>query len=235
MRKFGVCLALTSAAVWLTGCGMQFGGQSSSRGGLAVVDLDKVAAETGRKFEMDQAFEVTKNSVNQQLAKLTNEARDVLESKLKEAEAKAKELGEDAALEDKQKVGQMTLNARNNLAQVQTVAGNKLSEYKNVQIATFRNEIKPLLQEVSAKRGLSIVIPKNDGLLLAVDPGVDITDDVIKAYLAKRPTPAAPAPAQPAAAPAATAAKPETAAKKEAKEGPAKTAAKASAQENDKR
>ncbi|MBS0206274.1 MAG: OmpH family outer membrane protein [Planctomycetes bacterium] len=225
MRKFGVCLALTGAAVWLTGCGMQFGGQSSSRGGLAVVDLDKVAAETGRKFEMDQAFEVTKNSVNQQLAKLTNEARGVLEAKLKEAEAKAKELGEDAALEDKQKVGQMTLNARNNLAQVQNVAGSKLNEYKQVQIATFRNEIKPLLQEVSAKRGLSIVIPKNDGLLLAVDPGVDITDDVIKAYNAKRPTPAAAAPVQAAAA-APAAKNAEAPAKKET---PTRAASKAAA------
>ena len=35
------------------------------------------------------------------------------------------------------------------------------------------------------------MIPKNEGLLLSVDPGVDITDDVIKAYLAKRPAPTA--------------------------------------------
>lgn len=204
MRKFGVCLALTGATVWLTGCGMQFGSatSSASRGGIAVVDLDKVAAETGKKLEMDEAYELQKNSVNQQLLKLQSEANSVLQ-------AKAKELGEDATDAAKREVGQMTLNARNNLAQIQNAAGTKLGEYKQIQIAKFRNELKPILQEVAAKRGLSVVIPKNDGLLLAVDPGVDITDDVIKGYGTKRPAPTAAAPA--AAAPAKsteTAAKP---------------------------
>lgn len=208
MRKFGVCLALTGAAVWMTGCGMQLGGQSSSRGGIAVVDLDKVAAESGRKLEMDEAFELQKSSVNQQLVKLQTDAKTILEAKNKEV----KELDEKTEAEElakaQRELAQMTLNARNNLTQISNVAGSKLNEYKQIQIAKFRNEIKPILQEVASKRGLSVVIPKNDGLLLAVDPGVDITDDVIKGYREKRPasTPA------PAAAPAA-AKSPETAAK----------------------
>lgn len=210
MRKFGVCLALTGAAVWMTGCGMQLGGQSSSRGGIAVVDLDKVAAESGRKLEMDEAFDMQKSSVNQQLLKLQSDAKSILETK-------TKELTEDATDVEKREVAQMTLNARNNLAQIQNVAGAKLNEYKQIQIAKFRNEIKPILQEVAQKRGLSVVIPKNDGLLLAVDPGVDITDDVIKGYREKRIAAPAPAPAAPAKAPETAAAKapsaPKTAAK----------------------
>lgn len=220
MRKLGVCLALTGATVWLTGCGMQFGSStSSSRGGLAVVDLDKVAAETGKKLEMDEAYELQRNSVSQQLLKLQNDTNSVLQ-------AKAKELGEEPTDAAKQEVTKMTLNARNNFAQVQNVAGQKLSEYKQVQIAKFRNEIKTILQESAAKRGLSVVIPKNDGLLLAVDPGVDITDDVIKAYNAKRPAPTA-APA--AQAPAAPAKQADTAAKQ-----PAKQAAKEKAVDTEK-
>jgi hypothetical protein len=40
---------------------------------------------------------------------------------------------------------------------------------------------------------LSIVIPKNEGLLLSVDPGVDITDEVVKVLRERHPvvTPAA--------------------------------------------
>jgi len=196
MRKFGVCLALAGAAAWLSGCG--FSGSSSStsasRGGLAVVDLDKVAAETGKSLEMKEAYTVQENSVRQALLSLQSKANA-------ELQAKKEQIGEEPKEEEQRELGQMTLNARNNLAQIQNTAGVKLNEYKQGQIAKFRTELKPILQEVAAQRGLSIVIPKNDGLLLSVDPGVDITDDVIKAYQAKRPAPAAPA-AQQAAAPA---------------------------------
>lgn len=205
MRKIGVCLAL-AVAVLTTGCGMQLGGQSSSRGGIAVVDLDKVAADTNRKLEMDQSFEMQQNAVNQQLVKLQTGAKELLEKK-------NEELGEDATEAEKQKVAQMTLNARNNLTQVRNAYATELNKYKQVQIATFRNEIKPILQDVAAKRGLAVVIPKNDGLLLSVDPGVDITDEVIKAYREKKLT--APAAAAPAVAkPAETAKAPEKAPEK---------------------
>jgi Skp family chaperone for outer membrane proteins len=204
MRKFGVCLALTGATVWMTGCGF-FGGQSSTsstRGGIAVVDLDKVAAETGKNHEMKDAYDLQENSVKQALVELQNKANAELDAKKKKnddlTDAAEKETAD-------RELAQMAFNARNNLGQIQNTAGIKLNEYKQIQIAKYRTDLKPILQEVAAKRGLSVVIPKNEGLLLAVDPGVDITDDVIKAYREKRP--ATPAPA------AAAAAKPETAAK----------------------
>jgi len=211
MRKSGVCLVLTGAAVWLTGCGMQFGGSSASatRGGLAVVDLDKVAAETGKNIQMKEVFQLQENSVKQQLAKAQFSANSQLETK-------SKEFGE-APTDDQQKeLAKFRFNASNALNQLQNQAGTKLNQYKQDQIAKFRTEIKPIAQEIAMKRGLSVVIPKNDGLLLAVDPGVDITDDVIKAYREKRPAPtaSAPAAAKPAAAkpaavePARTATKP---------------------------
>lgn len=196
MRKSGVCLVLTGAAVWLTGCGMQFGGSSASstRGGLAVVDLDKVAAETGKNIQMREVFQFAENTVKQQL---TN-AQFSLNSKL---EAKSKEFGETPTEEQQKELAQFRFSANNALGKMQNDGGTKLNQYRQDQIAKFRTEIKPIAQEIAMKRGLSVVIPKNDGLLLAVDPGVDITDDVIKAYREKRPAPtAAPAAAAPATA-----------------------------------
>lgn len=202
MRKFGVCLALMGAAVGLTGCGMQFGSSSSSRGGIAVVDLDKVAAETNKSLEMKEQYELQENSYKQALLKFQADATTALKAKVKELEDKGDEVTEEA----KREVGQFQLNANKALAQAQNAAGSKLGQYKQDQIAKFRAELKPILQETAAKRGLAIVIPKNDGLLLAVDPGVDITDDVIKAYREKKPAPSAPA-AQAAAAKSPEAAK----------------------------
>ena len=212
MRKSGVCLVLTGAAVWLTGCGMQFGGSSASstRGGLAVVDLDKVAAETGKSIQMKEIFQVQENNVKRQLTNAQLNANSQFETK-------NKELGETPTDEQKKELAQWRFNVGNQLTQLQNQAGTKLSQYKQDQIAKFRTEIKPIAQEIATKRGLSVVIPKNDGLLLAVDPGVDITEDVIKAYREKRPapttapaasTPTTPSAAKPAAAPARTATKP---------------------------
>jgi Skp family chaperone for outer membrane proteins len=203
MRKYGVCLALTGAAVWLTGCGMQFGGSSASapRGGLAVVDLDKVAAETGKDIQMKEVFQLQENSVKQQLSKVAFSANSQLE-------AKSKEYGETPSEDQQKELARFRLNASNTLTQLQSQANSKLGQYRQDQIAKFRTEIKPIAQEIAAKRGLSVVIPKNEGLLLAVDPGVDITEEVIKAYREKRPAPAA-APVQSTAkAPAPASAKP---------------------------
>ena len=203
MRKSGVCLVLTGAAVWLTGCGMQFGGSSASKpqGGLAVVDLDKVAAETGKSIQMKEVFQLQENSVKQQLAQAQFNATSQFETK-------SKDFGETPTEEQQKELAQFRFNANNALGNLQNQANTKLSQYKQDQIAKFRTEIKPIAQEIALKRGLSVVIPKNDGLLLAVDPGVDITDDVIKAYREKRPAPTAAPAAKPPAAPARAAAKP---------------------------
>jgi Skp family chaperone for outer membrane proteins len=230
MRKFGVSLALTCAAVWMTGCGTQIGGQSSSssRGSLAVVDLDKVAAETGKNLEMKDQYQLQQNSYQQALIKFQADATAELKKKVKELEDKGIDLqakGDESAEKEKAEVAQYQINARNTLAQAQNAAGAKLGELKQAQIAKFRTELKPILQEVAAKRGMSVVIPKNDGLLLSVDPGVDITDDVIKAYREKKPAPAAATAAAPAAS-----TKPETA---PAKSPAPKTASKAPAKDTE--
>ena len=199
MRKSGVCLMLTGAAMWLTGCGTQFGGPSaSSRGGLAVVDLDKVAAETGKNIQMKEVFQLQENSVKQQLAQAQLSANSQLETK-------AKEFGDTPTDDQQKELAQFRYNATNVLGKLQNQAGSKLSQYRQDQIAKFRTEIKPIAQEIALKRGLSVVIPKNDGLLLAVDPGVDITEDVIKAYREKRPAPTAAPAASTASKPAASA------------------------------
>lgn len=208
MRKSGVCLVLTGAAMWLTGCGMQFGSSPATSGGLAVVDLDRIAAETGKNIQMKENFQFQENSVKQQLA----QAQQSATSKLKE---KVEEFGDEPTDDQKKELAQFTYSANNALGQLKNQAGTKLNQYMQDQVAKFRTEIKPIALEIATKRGLSVVVPKHEGLLLAVNPGVDITDEVIKVYREKKatsaPAAAAPAPAQKAAkaapAPAKTASK----------------------------
>lgn len=211
MRHFGLFFVVT-AAVSLTGCGqMGFSPATSAKGGIAVVDLDKVAAETGRDRQLANAIEAAQSSLNQSLQKSVNSANEQLT-------AKKKSFGEDLNDDQRKELSQMETFAVQKLSQFKNQAQVELQQFRQKQVADFRAELKPIAHDVAAKRGLSIVIPKNEGLLLSVDSGVDITDEVIKVLRTKRPM-------SPAAEPDASAEKKEAAAKPQSN---AKTPAKAS-------
>jgi hypothetical protein len=88
------------------------------------------------------------------------------------------------------------------LQQAKREAQVKLEQYRQSLVAQFRNEVRPWAQQVAADKGLSVVIPKNEGFLLSVDPGVDITADAIKVYQTRKPAPPAATAAAPATTPA---------------------------------
>jgi Skp family chaperone for outer membrane proteins len=191
MRRYGWILGLAVAAGSVTGCGQMSGSPAASaKGGIAVVDLDKVAAETGRDRQLAQSLELAQNSLNENYSKIFEKAKDELTSK-------KKGLGEQPSDEQKKELSDWERSATTQLGQLQNQARVKFEQYKQTQIARFRSELKPIAQEIAAKRGLSIVIPKNEGLLLSVDPGVDITDEVVKVLREKHPV-VTPAPETPA-------------------------------------
>ena len=184
MRRLEMAFVLAIATGFVTGCGQFGGSSSSSRGGIAVVDLDKVAAETGRDRQLAQSLEMAQNSLNEKYAKTVEMAK-------KELNDKKKEFGDQITDDEKKKLSEFERNAVTNLTQFQNKVRANFEQYKQTQIGKFRADLKPITQEVAAKRGLSVVIPKNEGLLLSVDPGVDITDDVIKILREKHPMVAA--------------------------------------------
>lgn len=214
MRHLGVYFVLTGCVLNLVGCGHVGGsGAATSHGGMAVVDLDKVAEQTGRDRQLAQSLELAQNSLNQAYAKTLESAREQLD-------AKKKGLGSSPSEEETKEFALMQQSAQTQLLQIQNKAKAEYEQYKQIQIAKFRAELKPITQEIASKRGLSIVIPKNEGLLLSVDPGVDITDEVIKVLREKHPVVVAPT--QQAAAPEAA---PGKAARSSAKSAAPKTAA----------
>ncbi len=192
--RFGSALVMLAAgAMFSAGCGSQFGGSSASsaKGGIAVIDLDVVGKSIGRTQEMTDAINVRKSAFDQALQK------GQAEMKQKLADKKA-EFGDSPTDEQKTQLAQLERAFGNELVQAARKAQAKLEQERQALIAQFRNEVKPVAQQVAAERGLGVVIPRNEGFLLAIDPGVDITADVVKAYGAKKPT-AAKAPAKPAA------------------------------------
>lgn len=191
MRLGHAFLVLAAGALFSVGCGSQFGGASasSSKGGLAVIDLDVVAKSIGRTQEMNDALNVRKSALDQALAR----GQADLKRQLTE---KKDEFGDTPTEEQKTQLAQMDRNAGAQLVQATRKAQAQLEAERQKMIADFRTEVRPIAQQVASERGLGVVIPKNEGFLLSVDPGVDITADVVKAYGSKKP--AAKAPAKPA-------------------------------------
>jgi len=197
MLKGSLWAMLAAGVMMSIGCGFQQGtaeNAASVKGGLAVIDLDVVAKSIGRTQEINESWQVRKNALDQALQKLQANFNDQLT-------AKKTEFGEEPTEEQQKQLANMRQDAANKLVQASRTAQGDLEKFRQKMVADFRTEMRPYAQQVAASKGMGIVIPKNEGFLLSVDPGVDITADVIAAYSAKAPS------AKPAAAPASAPAK----------------------------
>lgn len=196
MRQVGLALALCGAMIGFSGCGTQTSGSAdnsstpAAHGGLAVIDLDRVAASLGREQEMEDELKQRQASLNDSLRELHQKARE-------EFDLKKQEYGEKPTDEQQQELQRIQNQLNTALANSQRKAQISLEVHKQELISKFRGDVRPIAQEIAASRGLSVVIPKNDGLLLSIDPGVDITSQVIERMQAKptaKPAAATPAP-----------------------------------------
>ncbi|MFM8584762.1 MAG: OmpH family outer membrane protein [Planctomycetaceae bacterium] len=160
----------------LCGCGRSPAPTTTS-GGVGVVDLDAVAKALGRDTQMQQ-------SAGRKVAELTREITDL------QAAMNRRLVQENEQLEEETGGGKPAANAQKELLQTRAKMVQKLREKKAEAdrllaqhraslIAEFREETRPVLRESADQRGLSIVIPKNEVLLLTVNPAVDLTDAVV--------------------------------------------------------
>ena len=155
-----------------SGCGWFEGPQSA--GGLAVVDLDEVARQVGADGEIAQALQTREASLNSQL--------QVMKANYVQQLKDRKELyGENPTEAQSQQLVSINRQINMNLISAQQKATSHLTSHRSELILKFRGQVGPIAEQIAKQRGLSIVVPKNDGWLLAVDESVDITNDVAEA------------------------------------------------------
>jgi Skp family chaperone for outer membrane proteins len=142
-----------------------------SMGGVGVVDLTMVAKRTRRDVEMTEAVEERRATLNKKLLTLQNSLRRLYEQK-KEG------FGDDPTDDQLAELKASEDRMERELLEVKRKSELELSSFHQTLVDQFREQTKPILREVAAERGLSIVIPKNEGLLLTVDPKVEITEEV---------------------------------------------------------
>ena len=173
--KFSCVATVLAVTLLSVGCGTQ------QSGGVAVVDLDRVANELGRSTVMLQRLQQQQNGLNQKLASV----KTSFEAQLTE---KIGELPEEPSEEETAKFLNMKRNANIQLASYKQKATNALGQLKNSAIEGFRAEAMPVAREVAKERGLSVVLTVNDSVVFAFDEAIDITDDVIASLQKSAPT-----------------------------------------------
>lgn len=160
----------------VAGCGQKNQDQSVAKadkqvGGVGVVDLDLVAKRLGRDIEMSNAVQERLTSLNNKLTTLRGSLRRLYDEK-------KEKFGDEPTAEQEKELRATEDRMERELLDVKRKAEVELSNYRQQLVDQFREQAKPVLREVAAARGLSIVVPKNDGLLLSIDPAVEITDEV---------------------------------------------------------
>ena len=204
MRVTGRWMAIAWLGLGLaTGCN-QSASTSVPQGAVAVIDLDAIAARLGSDKQIVDSIAQRQTSLSQQLV-------DLAKSYNQQIEDKKKTLTEAPAEQADVTVASWQKQANANLNKVKQQAEADLKKHQATLIAQFREQIKPVARRVAQKRGLSVIVTKNDNVLYDVAPGADITEEVIADLIAASPVASAAAakPLQAAAVPA-EAAPPET-------------------------
>lgn len=166
MRHSIHAIAALSCLIF-SGCG-QFSDSSSQ---VAVVDLDKAADNLGRNQTFQQSVKAHEQNLNQQLAKAQASYKEQLL-------AMKSQLGENPTDEQKQQLLERQKQANLQLKQAAQKAKQNLEQYrKNLQVK-FHEEAKLAVQQVAHEQGLSLVVKKNDSVVLLYDDAVDITGEV---------------------------------------------------------
>ena len=197
MRVTGRWMAIAWLGLGLAAGCNQSASTSVPQGAVAVIDLDAIASRLGSDKQIVDSIAQRQTSLSQQLV-------DLAKSYNQQIEEKKKTLTEAPAEQADVTVASWQKQANANLNKVKQQAEADLKKHQATLIAQFREQIKPVARRVAQKRGLSVIVTKNDNVLYDVAPGADITDEVIADLIAASPVASAAAakPLQAAAAPA---------------------------------
>lgn len=210
LMKSGLLAVLS--VLFACGCG-------KPSGGVAVVDMDKVATAMGWLNDISKDIQAVDAQLRTQLAEVAKRSQQAVEAAKTKLAADARLTAEQtkalmAAKEDRELATlPLTRQQRDGLLavvnQANTTFRNAMNEYQQAMrkrradlILAYRDRIKPVAMQVAASRGASVVLTVSDNLL-GFEPQTDISDQVADELQRLQP-PARPAP-QPAPEPKAKA------------------------------
>jgi len=142
------------------------------KGGAAVIDLDAVAKRLGRDTAIIAELKDFGAPLRDQLAASQKDYQEQIDHLKTSLGAKPSEA-------DKQKLADLARTLNQQFQQKQQQAQQEVGAKKAALISRFREEVKPVALKIATGKGLGIVQLKSDLTILANEPSLDITDEVV--------------------------------------------------------
>jgi Skp family chaperone for outer membrane proteins len=187
---------------------------AASAGGLAVLDLDKVATAMGWMEEMKTSIEATSTELKSQLEEVHRGMLQSIDGVKKQIAAEAKLTDEQTKVltnaKDQRELDELPLSKeqRQKLVQIADKANTSwqtaLNNYQQALqgrranlVQSYREMIRPAARRVAATHGMTVVLASSDNLIY-FEQSADITDEVIdelqKTLPEKKPASTSPVP-----------------------------------------
>lgn len=160
------------------------GGSSATR--VAVIDLDRAARDLGWMDDMRKAMEECSNQLQADMKKFTGMYNDQLRS-IAHSEGLDVAHAPTTAPSD---LSQDAAAARQQITQLHQKGDQLYAAYRASLVARYREALAPIIKKVAHDRKISLVLVRNDSVLLA-EPDIDITGAVIEIARTNRPQVAA--------------------------------------------
>lgn len=198
IMRNGVLVLLS--ALLVSGCGKPAGS-----GGVAVVDLDKVAGAMGWLDEISKDLQAADAQLRTQLGEVMKRSQQTVEAAKTKVAAEARLSAEQTralmTVKEDRELAALPLTRQQREAlqaavtQANTAWRAALNESQQVSqrqrmglVHAYRERVRPIAMQAAATRGLNVVLTVSDNLL-GYEPSCDISDQVV-AELKKLPPPA---------------------------------------------
>jgi len=163
---------LFAAILTLSACNTN----TTNTGRVAVLDIQRVAKETGYEHQISYQLDELRNNLQNQLtgaqAKLNSQLSD-----------KQTEIGKKPSKDQLKELNQMFTVAKTQLQKAQQQAQGIFQKERSHLANQLLDSVRPYAKRVANKRGLDVVVLKNDLLVFDFSPDTDITNEVIAAVI----------------------------------------------------
>ena len=85
--------------------------------------------------------------------------------------------------EQRQEMSRMMGDAQKEFNKAQAEASQAMQQEQAKLVLAFRDKIRPVARKVAGSKGLTVIMLKNEALMLDADPSLDITDAVVAELL----------------------------------------------------
>ncbi len=154
----------------LAGCNQQPAAPAMTQkttGGVAVIDLDSVAAQLGRDAEISKQIKAKQDELN---GKIVN-AKNIFINQIK---TKQTEFGPEPTQQQMQQLQAMQAQANIALRQAQQQAVQVLQSHRGQLVRAFRDQVTPYAKQVAAQKGMTTIVPKSE-IIMSVEPSAEIS------------------------------------------------------------